>query len=64
MLNGANEVAVTSFLQGKIGFTDIYYIVASVLEKHTNVKINSIEDVFEVDYWARKLLMKCLIRGE
>ncbi|NLM44651.1 MAG: 1-deoxy-D-xylulose-5-phosphate reductoisomerase [Clostridiales bacterium] len=55
VLNGANEVAVTSFLQGKIGFTDIYYIVASVLEKHTNVKINSIEDVFEVDYWARKI---------
>jgi len=55
VLNGANEVAVNLFLQGKIGFTDIYYIVAGVLEKHINVEIKSIEDVLEIDNWARKI---------
>lgn len=53
VLNGANEVAVNKFLKGKIKFTDIYRIIAEVVEKHENGPADSIEAILEADNWAR-----------
>jgi len=53
VLNGANEVAVNKFLKGKIKFTDIYRIIAEVVEKHENSPADSIETILEADNWAR-----------
>lgn len=54
-MNAANEIAVQKFLDGKIRFTDIYNIVAGVMDVHTLRRIGSIEDVMEVDREARAL---------
>ncbi len=53
VLNGANEIAVDYFLQGKIKFTDIYKLVYDVLEKHKNTVVKSIDDVLFINRWAK-----------
>lgn len=52
-LNAANEIAVEAFLNRQIGFMDIAKTVAMVLDKLTLAEPNSIEEVFEIDRWAR-----------
>ena len=52
-MNAANEIAVKSFLEKKIKFTDIYKIIFEVLEKHDKKKLSSIEDVYEIDENSR-----------
>ncbi len=51
--NAANEIAVHSFLQGKILFTDIASITERVLSKDWSVICNDITEVLEVDKRAR-----------
>jgi 1-deoxy-D-xylulose-5-phosphate reductoisomerase len=53
VLNAANEVAVSDFLQGNIGFMDIPRIVESCLEKAESVPVTSIEQVKEIDSETR-----------
>jgi len=53
VLNASNEVAVEKFLSGKIGFLDISKITIKALEKFKHIKLNSIDDVFEVDKEVR-----------
>jgi 1-deoxy-D-xylulose-5-phosphate reductoisomerase len=53
VLNGANEIAVASFLEGKIGFLDIPDLIEDVMGVHRPHPIDSIETVMEVDNWAR-----------
>lgn len=54
VLNAANEAVVEAFLAGKIGFLDIPRSVERVLTRHQGVPLNSLQDVLEVDGWARK----------
>lgn len=63
VLNAANEVAVKSFLQGKIKFNDIYKLIYSIMEKHNIIAINSIEDVLLLDKWSREKGEDLLKRG-
>ncbi|MDD2481450.1 MAG: 1-deoxy-D-xylulose-5-phosphate reductoisomerase [Lutispora sp.] len=58
VLNGANEVAVNLFLQGKIQFMEIYSIVAKALEKHTLSEVNTLEEIFYIDNWSRNIAME------
>ena len=53
VLNGANEIAVDSFLAGKIGFLQISVLIEKTIEAHKTFSINTIEDVIEADAWAR-----------
>lgn len=56
VLNAANEKAVELFLNKKIGFTDIYKIVNSVMEifdKSKKTNNPDIEDIIEYDSWAK-----------
>lgn len=53
-LNAANEVAVESFLLGRIGFMDITDIIEKTLEKHTVVEKPSLLDILDADRWGRK----------
>ena len=55
ILNAANEIAVAAFLDGRIGFLDIAYIVEKTLDALNSLPIRSIDDVFEVDGQARRL---------
>ncbi|MBI5234526.1 MAG: 1-deoxy-D-xylulose-5-phosphate reductoisomerase, partial [Deltaproteobacteria bacterium] len=54
VLNAADEVAVSAFLERRIPFTDIYRIIASVMERHTRVEADSIEAILSADRWARQ----------
>ena len=52
-LNAANEVAVATFLDGKIAFTDISRLVGDALSENSRAAPQSIEDVFEIDREVR-----------
>ena len=58
VLNGANEMAVELFLQGRIGFLRIPSLIEETMEAHTPFVIDSIERVMEADAWARQRAAK------
>ena len=60
VLNGANEIAVESFLKGNIGFLDIPDLIEKTMASHENHPIDSIETVMEVDKWARDMARSIL----
>ncbi|MDY7034983.1 MAG: 1-deoxy-D-xylulose-5-phosphate reductoisomerase [Thermodesulfobacteriota bacterium] len=60
VLNGANEVAVYSFLRGEIGFLQIPVLVEKTMEAHRPFTIDSIESVMEADLWAQDKAKKIL----
>ncbi len=53
-MNAANEVAVGAFLDGKIGFTDIYKVVIYVTEHFENATASSLDAVISADREARR----------
>ncbi len=53
VLNAANEVAVSAFLNDKIGFLDIAEYVEKVMSCYENKLNPSIEDIIEVDQSVR-----------
>lgn len=55
ILNAANEVAVASFLESRIGFLDIASLVAEVLALYDPAPPSSIDEVLEIDRHARRL---------
>lgn len=55
VMNGANEVAVESFLKDKIKFNDIPDIIASTIEKSNFVASPTLDDIFESDKWSREI---------
>jgi 1-deoxy-D-xylulose-5-phosphate reductoisomerase len=62
VLNGANEIAVNAFLEGKIGFLEIPEITEKTMEKHEIVPINSIDQAIEADQWAKSRAKEILKR--
>ena len=58
VLNAANETAVHAFLEGRIGFLDIAATVEGTLERIPAVKLDSLEDVYNLDEAARALAAK------
>lgn len=54
VINAANEVAVAAFLQGGIGYQDIYRLVAQALESEHQAKLCSTEQVFATDDRVRR----------
>ncbi len=54
VLNAANEVAVSAFLEERIGFLDIAGVVEEVLAASTIVPLDSLATVFAVDREARR----------
>jgi 1-deoxy-D-xylulose-5-phosphate reductoisomerase len=54
VLNAANELAVSAFLENKIRFTDIPVIIERQMEKHQPLKVNNFENLLEVDAITRE----------
>jgi 1-deoxy-D-xylulose-5-phosphate reductoisomerase len=54
-LNAADEIAVSSFLEGSIGFEDIPKIIEEVLFATEVGRLESIRQVLEVDEEARRV---------
>lgn len=53
VLNGANEIGVNAFLEGKIGFLEIPQLIEKTMDKHETFPLNSIEQAIEADQWAK-----------
>ena len=54
VLNAANEAAVQAFLDGDLHFTEIVPACRSVLEAHKPVENPTLEQLEELDAWARQ----------
>ena len=61
-LNAANEVAVTAFLSGRLGFLGIAETIGRVLERQAAGSVNSLADVLAADASARTLAESMLVR--
>lgn len=55
ILNAANEVAVQGFLDGRIGFRMIDQLIARVMDVLPHIQVDSIEDLLEQDFEARRI---------
>ncbi|MEO1959188.1 MAG: 1-deoxy-D-xylulose-5-phosphate reductoisomerase [Nautiliaceae bacterium] len=54
VVNTANEFVIDLFLKDKIGFLDISKIILEAVKRFEDIKINSIEEIFEVKKEVRK----------
>ncbi len=54
VLNAANEIAVSLFLQGRLRFLDIPVLLEQVMERHRVVSRPSLEEIMRTDHWARE----------
>ena len=57
--NGANEAAVELFLKEKCSFTQITEFIEKAMDKAPVVKNPNLEDIFEADLFARKIVKDC-----
>jgi len=68
VLNGANEVCVDEFLNGRLPFTGIVSTVSAIVEEHLNSgwvsgETVTLEDVLAADAWARERVVALLVAG-
>lgn len=54
VMNGANEAAVSLYLQDKIGFYDIYTLVKGAVESVAYVAEPTLEQILDADHQARE----------
>lgn len=62
ILNAANEIAVASFLESRIGFLDIASVASETLAGYDPETPRSIDEVLEVDRQARAIAAEILER--
>jgi len=53
VLNAADEIAVKYFLDGKIGFTDVFDVVEQTVKEYINIENPTLEDIINADKEAR-----------
>lgn len=53
VMNAANEIAVSAFLERKISFPRIWQTVSAVMDRHTNVAHPDLDAILRADLWAR-----------
>jgi 1-deoxy-D-xylulose-5-phosphate reductoisomerase len=62
VLNAANEVAVSRFLAGRLGFTGIPEVIARTMDAHRPAEVATLAAVRAVDQWAREYSLE-IARG-
>ena len=60
VLNAANEVAVSAFLDNRIGFLEIHDTISFVMDKIDQNSVKEIGQIVEVDLLAREMALKCI----
>ena len=60
VMNAANEVAASAFLDRKVRFTEIWGIVEQVMNQHTPVAHPDLDAILGADQWARAQAQECL----
>ena len=61
--NGANEVAVAAFLDGRLPFVRIVEVIEAVLAEHSPGNVRDVDDVEHADGWARTRAAEVVARG-
>ncbi len=61
VLNAANEVAVQAFLDGQVGFADIWRLVQNAMEHHSNLARPDLDDIMRADKEAREFVRSALV---
>ena len=54
VMNAANEIAVAAFLAGEGSYLGIAECVEAVMDAHTVEKVESVDQLLEIDAWARE----------
>lgn len=54
VLNAANEIAVSLFLQGRLRFLDLSRLLEQVMARHRVISSPSLEAIVRADHWARE----------
>ncbi|MGH9202712.1 MAG: 1-deoxy-D-xylulose-5-phosphate reductoisomerase, partial [Vicinamibacterales bacterium] len=54
VLNAANEVAVSSFLEGRLSFPGIARVVAETMDAHAPTPAETLQDIRGIDRWSRE----------
>lgn len=54
VMNAANEIGVQAFVDGKIGFVDMFDVVEHVLNQHEGISPLDLADYMAADAWARQ----------
>jgi 1-deoxy-D-xylulose-5-phosphate reductoisomerase len=62
VLNAADEVAVSAFMEKKIRFIDLPKIMEKILILHNSINNPSLDDILQADLWARKETKKIIER--
>jgi 1-deoxy-D-xylulose-5-phosphate reductoisomerase len=62
VLNAADEVAVSAFIENKIRFIDLPNIMEKILGLHNSINNPSLDDILQADLWARRKTKKIIER--
>jgi 1-deoxy-D-xylulose-5-phosphate reductoisomerase len=62
VLNAADEVAVSAFIEKKIRFIDLPNIIEKVLNRYDSINNPSLDDILQADLWARRETKKIIER--
>ncbi|MBN1552622.1 1-deoxy-D-xylulose-5-phosphate reductoisomerase [bacterium] len=54
VLNAANDIAVNAFINGQITFTQIPWIVETIMQKHVSCPLESMDQVLQTLEWATR----------
>ncbi|CAH2213986.1 1-deoxy-D-xylulose-5-phosphate reductoisomerase [Tepidibacter aestuarii] len=60
VLNAANEILVSEFLDDKIKFYDIPIYIEKALEKHSSIKEPTLEEILHIDNWSREFVKESI----
>ena len=63
VLSAADDAAVASFIEGRIGFCDIPRVVETVMAAHACIDEPSLDDVLAVDVWAKRAAAEVIAGG-
>ena len=63
VMNGADEIAVAAFLEGRIPFSGIWSVVEQVMEGHDPMACDDLENISAADAWARRQAEETIRRG-
>lgn len=62
VLNAANEIAVSAFLEGHLSFPGIWETVAETMSRHRTLAHPSLDEIVAADLWARETAKSHLTR--
>ncbi len=62
IFNASNELAVEAFIDGRVKFTDIFYIVKETLNISEQISVDSIEAIIEADNIGRTIAKKVILK--